>query len=344
MTKLQLVLTHWFENLWYRPVAPLWAKVLFKPLELLYCYLGTRKRLNASTIKYPVPIIIVGNITVGGTGKTPLLIYLVELLKSKGYKPAVVSRGYAAKEKITQPLLITSSTLPYQAGDEPVLIYQRTQVPVCVCPQRNLAVQTLLKHYPDCNVILSDDGLQHYSLSRDIEIVVIDAQRSLGNGHCLPLGALREKPERLNSVDFKIINGETAHPLIPSSFKMMVEGITLYALNSLQLTRSLIDFKHQTVNVVTGIGNPERFLSTLQQAGLKTILKKFPDHYTFQEHDLLIDNNFPIIMTEKDAVKCRDFKIKNVWYLPISARVESPFDELFLQRLQEVSTPCKSNY
>lgn len=348
MARVKALMTQFFEALWYKPNPPFWAIILFKPLELLYCYLSTRKRTNTTPIKHPVPIIVVGNITVGGTGKTPLLIYLTQLLKEQGYKPAVISRGYAAKEKLKEPLLLSTSTSPQQAGDEPVLIYQRTQVPVCVFPKRNSAIQKILNTYPECNVILSDDGLQHYAMGRDIEIVVIDGKRLFGNEQCLPLGPLREKLERLETVDFKIINGASWSGILSSTnaFRMQTKGNVLYALHDSTITKPLIDFANQNVNVITGIGNPKRFISTLKQAGLNPQLKCFSDHYSFQSSDLVVDNSNPIIMTEKDAVKCRELKSTNtnLWYLPITVEVKSGFDELLLQRLQEVSTPCKNNY
>lgn len=339
MVRLKLFITHFFESIWYQPQAPFWAKLLFKPLELLYCYLTKWKRLTTSPTKHPIPIIVVGNITVGGTGKTPLLIHLVQLLKDQGFRPAVISRGYAAAQPLTHPILINSSTLSTEAGDEPILIYRRTQVPVCVFPKRNLAIQQLLRDYPECNVILSDDGLQHYRLGRDIEIAVIDGERLLGNQCCLPLGPLREPISRLDTVDFKIINGEQA----TLGFSMRIKGETLYALNDPRLQRPLADFMGQVVNVVTGIGNPERLLTTLHQAGLKPLLKRFPDHHAFEAQDFLLDNAHPILMTEKDAVKCGALALTNAWYLPISVSLEAPFEDLFLQRLQEVSISCKSN-
>lgn len=339
MFKFKLLITHFFESIWYQPQAPFWAKMLFKPLELLYCYSTKLKRLTTTSTKHSIPVIVVGNITVGGTGKTPLLIHLVQLLQNQGYKPAVISRGYAATQPLRHPILINSTTLSTEAGDEPILIYQRTQIPVCVFPKRNLAIQQLLANYPECNVILSDDGLQHYSLGRDIEIAVIDGERLLGNQCCLPLGPLREPIQRLETVDFKIINGEQAS----LGFSMRIEGGTLCALTEPSLQRPLVDFTGQVVNVVTGIGNPERFLITLRQAGLKPLLKRFPDHHAFEAQDFLLDNAYPILMTEKDAVKCGALALANAWYLPISVSLEAPFEDLFLQRLQEVSIPCKSN-
>ncbi|WP_020559707.1 tetraacyldisaccharide 4'-kinase [Thiofilum flexile] len=339
MASIKLLTTQFFESIWYQPKAPFWAKLIFKPLELIYCYLSTHQRLHTIPTKHPIPIIVIGNLTVGGTGKTPLLIHLVQLLQKQGFQPAVISRGYAVTKPLVEPLIIKSTTLPIEAGDEPVLIYQRTQIPVCVFPKRNAAIKKLLEHYPSCNVILSDDGLQHTSMGRDIEIVVIDGERLLGNQHCLPLGPLRESVERLNQIDFKVVNGGSSN----LGFKMHIVGKTLYSLKDKSIC-PLADFAPKTVNVVTGIGNPERFLMTLRQAGLQPILKRFPDHHAFEANDFLLDNDYPILMTEKDAVKCHHLALSNAWYLPITLAIDPVFEELLLQRLQEVSTQCKSNY
>lgn len=331
--------SHWFHNHiernWYNKRKPcfLWF-IVWRPFERLYLWVTQRRRIKQEQTQTPftVPVVIIGNITVGGTGKTPLIIHLIEQLKAQGIQPAVVSRGYGGlASKAEQALLVTAQTQPNEAGDEPCLIAQRTGVPVCVHADRNLAVNTVLAAHPNCQVILSDDGLQHYRLHRDIEVVVVDGQRRFGNMHCLPAGPLREPMQRLDEVDFVVVNGQS-----PDWYTMHVTGDRLYALNDKSRTLSLKRLEAQPVHVVTGIGNPQRFIDVLEAVGARCQLHLFADHYPFQKSDLCFEDDLPIIMTEKDAVKCQSFQLENAWYLAVDAKPSPAFTQAFLQRVQEL--------
>lgn len=331
--------TPWFykaiEQAWYDPKAPWayrWLKYALLPLVPIFCLLARFRRWQQES-RCPksigVPIIVVGNITVGGTGKTPLVIYISQLLKSAGYKPGIISRGYGG-EADTWPQRVTAASLPHQVGDEPVLMASKTNVPVVVGADRNTDIQCLLNTY-DCDVIISDDGLQHYKMPRDIEIIVIDGVRRLGNGLCLPAGPLRESKQRLTDCDLLVTNGGTA---LANEFGMCVTGDHLVSLNHsdrLELSK----LKGNTVHAVTGIGNPERFFKHLEQAGVSIIKHSFVDHHVFQMHQLLFNDGLPVIMTEKDAIKCKGFSVQNCWYLPIEAQLNDTFKQALLHQISQ---------
>ena len=311
----------WLLSVWYghKPL----AQLALLPLTTLYClisrvkqWLDTRKQ-----VAQPVPVIVVGNITVGGTGKTPVVIWLVEQLQALGLTVGVISRGYGGKAGVAT---VTANSDPQNVGDEPVLIAQRTHVPLVVGRQRNLAIQRLLADTA-CDVIISDDGLQHYAMARALEIVVVDGQRQFGNGYCLPAGALREPLSRLASVDFVLTNGQN----------LQVQGDTLINLRSGNPLK-LSEFAGQTVQVVTGIGNPQRFINSLQAAGLTVIAHIYPDHYAFNGTELQLKPDLPILMTEKDAVKCRAFAAEHCWYLPITAHIEADLAQRLLTRIRDL--------
>lgn len=322
----------WFESVWYesRPM----ARTILSPLSYLFCYLAKQRRAKLSLEQQPfsVPIIVVGNITVGGTGKTPLVIWLVEQLRAAGYRPGVVSRGFGGKQVGVKFVHVKKTAS--EVGDEPLLIAQRTAVPVVIGRDRNAAIVHLLTR-TNCNLVISDDGLQHYRMKRDLEIAVIDGARRFGNGYCLPAGPLREKPERLQDCDFVVTNGIAEQ----GEYAMHIRGENLQSLvGEEQCALSL--FQGQSVNAVTGIGNPARFFSHLKSAGLNLIEHVFPDHHAFTAEDLKFRDDLPILMTEKDAVKCRNFPaetIKNAWYLPIAAELEVVFAERLVQRLKELT-------
>lgn len=325
-------LAAWIESVWYEdhPI----ARILLSPFSYLFCYLAKRRRikLNAGQQRFSVPVIVVGNITVGGTGKTPLVIYLLELLRQAGYRPGVVSRGFGSQAQ--EPRFVQAHDAAAEVGDEPLLIVQRTQVPLVIGRQRTAAIAKLLAG-SDCDLVISDDGLQHYQMARDLEIAVIDGSRRFGNGYCLPAGPLREKPERLADCDFIIGNGSAQ----AGEYLMQPSGSTLYSLLAAE-QQALSAFAVQSVHAVTGIGNPQRFFASLRQAGLVLIEHVFPDHHAFQAEDLKFAEALPIIMTEKDAVKCRHFPpelIQQAWYLPIEASVDEAFAAKLLQRLKELT-------
>lgn len=278
--------------------------------------------------KLPVPVIIVGNITLGGTGKTPLVIYLAQQLKEQGYKPGVISRGYGGQSE-AWPLKVTADSDALQVGDEPLLIAQQVGCPVAVGPVRADAARLLLENEA-CDVIISDDGLQHYALYRDIEIVVIDGIRRFGNNFCLPSGPLREPQERIQEVDFVICNGGEAEE---NEIPMQLEGA--YAINmQTQERKALIEFKDLSCHAMAGIGNPQRFFNLLKQYRLDCETHSFPDHYAYTAKDIRYKDAEAILMTEKDAVKCRVFASEQHWFVPVQATVASGFIEQLIALLR----------
>jgi len=271
------------------------------------------------THKFAVPVIIVGNLTVGGTGKTPLVIYLALQLKKRGFSPGIVSRGYGGNSK-NYPVIVQEDSIASEVGDEPLLIKRRTQVPMVVDPKRPRAVEKLLACH-EVNVVISDDGLQHYALARDIEIVVIDGQRRFGNGLCLPAGPLREPHTRLQEIDFIVSNGIAA----VGEYTMEYVATELCEIGGANERISVDAFDHKTVHAVAGIGNPARFFTTLRELGFSVIEHAFADHHAFKATDLSFDDDLAIIMTEKDAVKCAGLALKNAWYLPVTAKLDHGF-------------------
>lgn len=282
------------------------------------------KLKNLLVRKLPVPVIIVGNILVGGTGKTPMVIWLVNFLRQQGYKPGIVSRGYGGESE-AYPLKVSPVTSPAQAGDEPVLMARRTGVPVVVDPKRVRAAKTLLERHPEVDMIISDDGLQHYALQRDIEIVMIDARRGYGNGFLMPAGPLRESSGRLRTVDFVVTNGPSAD----ADYRMGLQAGNLIPVRGGAESVTLESFRHQQVHAVAGIGHPDRFFDTLRAHGIEVIDHAFPDHHPYTAADLGFGDDLPVIMTEKDAVKCQTFAPKQSWFLQVSAAPDKRFaDEL----------------
>lgn len=309
---------------------------LLLPLSLLYGAV-TQIRLICykiglfSSWKAPVPVVIVGNLTAGGNGKTPLVIWLVEQLNRKGIKVGVISRGYGGKAD-TYPLLLNEKTTTEHAGDEPVLIYQRTAVPVAVGPNRRLSIEALLASH-SLDVIITDDGLQHYALQRDVELVVVDGIRRFGNGWWLPAGPMRERAVRLKSVDAVIVNGGEAQ-----SGELGMQLAPAQAIN-------LVTGEHIDVTALThlvamaGIGFPPRFFKTLSALGIELeATHAFADHQDFSPEQLiaLTAENQSLIMTEKDAVKCRKFAQSNWWYLPVNAVISSQDSEILLKKIDDV--------
>ncbi|MDD1782853.1 tetraacyldisaccharide 4'-kinase [Enterovibrio sp. ZSDZ35] len=310
----------WFEN---HPLGIVGAPLLW-PLSKVFGAIARKRRQafldgKGEAYRAPVPVIVVGNITVGGNGKTPVVIWLVEQLKAKGLKPGVVSRGYGGKAD-SYPFVLDDTTSTETAGDEPVLIYQRTGVPVAISPIRSDAVKALLPLGVD--IVITDDGLQHYKLDRDIEFVIVDGERRFGNAHYMPFGPLREQPERLKSVDFIVCNGgEAQRGELPMSLKPSE------LVNIKTGEKVAADSLNNTV-AMAGIGNPQRFFNTLESLGVKPVhCEPFADHkaFEFEQLNALAKQGEHLLMTEKDAVKCRRFvqqnqNIENWWYLPVDAR------------------------
>ena len=326
------------ENSWYKK--RLWLWILW-PLSRLIEFLVKRRRnkylqnLQLSW-KPDIPLIVVGNIVVGGSGKTPFVIWLSKLLEDQGYKPGIVSRGYGSKSN-QYPLIIDNDSRVADSGDEPLIIHRNTNRPVCVSPNRTEAVKKLLQE-TDADIIISDDGLQHYKLNRDIEIIVFDGLRGIGNNLCLPAGPLREPLERTKDADFivsstKRLEIDEIHEDCLMTYKPL-EWVRLsdnkrFPANDWPLSRS--------VHAVAGIGNPSKFYNTLSSLGLNIMEHSFPDHYQFKEEDLDFEDNHPILMTEKDAVRCMDMNNKNLWYLSIEAEIkDGGFKEDLLSKVKAI--------
>lgn len=308
--------------------------VLLVPLSWLFLLLSSLRRLAYKTgllrsHKLPTPVIVVGNISVGGTGKTPLVVWLAEQLQSKGYKPAIISRGYLGNAKSVIPVFNDSD--PAIVGDEPVLIARRGRWPVWVGRDRAAVGRSLLQAHPECNVIISDDGLQHYKLGRDVEVVVVDGNRGFGNGRVLPAGPLRERKTRLMQADAIVCNGTQ---ILPESFLMQLEGTLFHNLLEPDLRTAPDKFTGKKICAIAGIGNPNRFFQQLRAMGLQFEEIAFPDHHAFQPVDLQSVAADVILMTEKDAVKCASFAEKHWWYLPVSAVVDESLISLVLNKLR----------
>lgn len=324
---------------WYRGHPLLW---LLWPLSMLYALItGLRRFLYRqgwlASQRFSVPVIVVGNITVGGTGKTPLTLALIDFLREQGYRPAVVSRGYGGHSDY--PYRLTDCSSAAESGDEPLAIFRRTGVPVVVDPVRTRAVSWLQQH-TDCNVVLCDDGLQHYALARDIEIVVIDGARGLGNRLLLPAGPLREPASRLQSVDFVVVNGDGA---AWSDAQAQASAMQLQPQAWLPVRHAaaaIPPVPGARLHAVAGIGNPQRFFAQLQAQGFEIVPHAFADHHAYSVDDLVFAEALPVVMTEKDAVKCADFAAENWWYVPVQAELSPKFLEGLLQRLRQVEKDC----
>ncbi|MEM9057227.1 MAG: tetraacyldisaccharide 4'-kinase [Pseudomonadota bacterium] len=306
----------WLQKLWYSgsPVGLLLVPLgwLFRGAVAARRWLFRRGWLASS---HPgVPVVVVGNVTVGGTGKTPLVLWLVETLRRHGYQPGVISRGYGAV-RLTEPRLVTADAPVEAVGDEPLLIARRTGAPVVVFPDRLAAARLLLTQGVD--VIVADDGLQHYRLARDVELAVIDGERGLGNRRCLPAGPLREPPARLREVDAVVVNGGKK---ASGRIAMALEFGEARALHG-EETRPLSSFRGQAVHALAGIGNPGRFFRQLEAAGLNVAGHAFPDHARIDAAALAFSDGAPVLMTEKDAVKCPPMSERRYWYVPVDARL-----------------------
>ncbi len=343
---------------WYTDQALFWLK----PASAIFSLLSSiRRRLYISgrkkTYRASVPLIVVGNITVGGTGKTPLIVYLARQLMLAGYRPGIISRGYGSKAP-QYPFHVKKDSPVLHSGDEALLIARNTECPVVIDADRVEATKSLEQHY-DCNVILSDDGMQHYAIARDIEIAVIDGRRGFGNGELLPAGPLREKPERLDDVDFIVSKGASNLQLSQTVYEMSLKPRHLCHLLTGKLlsiddvmaeteksratendvnseTDTNRKYRHK-VHAIAGIGNPERFFSSLCDCGFDIISHVFDDHHSFNLQDIEFDDDLEVIMTEKDAVKCLDFARKTDWYLSVDANIDDRFMASLLAKLETFS-------
>ncbi len=317
------------DHYWYHKTLLTWALL---PLAGLFYLLAALRRWGYQTgflaVRRIKPlVIVVGNITVGGSGKTPLVIWLVEFLTQKGFTPGIVSRGYRAKTDHF-PQHVDSDSDPHKVGDEAVLLARRAGCPMVIDPNRVRAARVLAEK---CDVIISDDGLQHYALGRDIEIAVVDGMRRFGNGHHLPAGPLREPISRLGSVDMVVCNGGEVKQ---NEFRMELLPLGIYNLHTESMIRTISDIQGRLIHAVAGIGNPARFFNQLRELGLTLVEHAFPDHHDFKPTDLHFGDGEAIVMTEKDAVKCRYFAEPHYWYMPVKAKLEDTFSNRLLHLLE----------
>jgi len=340
---------HWFledfhplQKAWYSNSS--WLNLL-RPLGYIYNQIGKMRRkrikLGNKAWKADVPVVVVGNINVGGTGKSPIVISLAGALCSRGLKPGIVSRGYGGSHA-TYPLVVDAQSDPQVAGDEPVMIARRTGCPVIVDPNRVRAVKELLKN-EDCDLVISDDGLQHYYLARDVEIAVIDGKKGLGNKMCMPAGPLRESPERLKEVDFVVVNGSEQINLPVSYCNMYLAPQKIINLESGESFATDSGKPGPLVHAVAGIGNPQRFFETLRSLGLNIIEHPFPDHHAYKLSELVFGDSLPVMMTEKDAIKCRLLNPglihQDFWYLEVDAELPPGFITSVIKKAGINTTP-----
>jgi tetraacyldisaccharide 4'-kinase len=303
---------------------------LLLPLEWLFRLIALLRRLLLQPEHSAAAVLVVGNISVGGSGKTPVVLALAEHCKGLGYQVGIVSRGYGGQAP-QYPYFVDANSAPEHGGDEPCLMARRSGLPVAVDANRHAAVKFLQDQH-GCNLIISDDGLQHYRMARDIEILVVDGQRGFGNGHCLPVGPLREPLSRAAEIDLRIINGSDECGL--GGYLMQLSGKVLVNLNTGE-QRQLSDWPkaQQRCHAIAGIGNPQRFFSALVAADFDVIEHAFPDHHPYRSADLDFDDNLPVLMTEKDAVKCAEFATANCWMLPVDGEIDASFYSELQRRL-----------
>lgn len=317
---------------WYGKAAWLW---LLRPLSALYCRVAARRRhayLSGEREQWqpPVPLIVVGNITVGGTGKTPMVLWLIEFLRAQGYRVGVISRGYGAKPPHF-PWMVSATDDPAVCGDEPSLLVRRCGVPLVIDPDRPAAARHLLAS-ADVDLIISDDGLQHYALGRTVELVMLDHERGLGNARCLPEGPLRESAERLESVDLVVRNGAPGDS--SNGFSMRLLPQTLINLATGDRIAAVRWPGPRQVTAMAGIGNPQRFFRTLESLAFTFDTRIFPDHAHYDASILeSLPADRPVLMTEKDAVKCAGLAQDNWWYLSVEAHLSETFEAALLNLL-----------
>lgn len=316
------MLRDWFEKQWQYRGRGQW---LLLPFSWIFALLTSLRRhlyhtglLTSQPL--PVPVIVVGNISVGGVGKTPLVIYLAQALQAAGYRPGILSRGYGGKQ--TGEVLPDSD--PELLGDEPVLMARRLGCPVWVQPKRVQGGQALLQAHPDVNVIVCDDGLQHYALQRTIEIAVVQRPLGLGNARLLPAGPLREPLSRLRSVDVVVETGQLP-PLSQDivAYQLQLQPRAWTSVTDFSTCTSLEDLQQQTLVAIAGIGHPQRFFQQLSDMGLRCEQRVFADHHAYGATDFTAMQGKTILMTEKDAVKCQHLGLKTAWFLPVDAVLQT---------------------
>lgn len=328
----------WLEKLWYQAPASHCLARLLSPLQALFGWLARRRRQayvtgKKTTYRSPLPVVVVGNITVGGTGKTPVTRWLVEQLCAQGWHPVILSRGYGGRAA-HYPMQIDQTSRPEEAGDEPCMLAQSLKVPILVDPLRARAARYAAQHALG-DLLICDDGLQHAALARDIEILVLDGMRGVGNGRLLPAGPLREPAGRMQQVDAVICNGAAQHPAIPKdAWPMQLQPMTLENLRTGECV-SLHWLAGRPIHAVAAIGHPARFFASLRALDAQLVEHPFADHHPFQPGDLPW-SDLPLVMTEKDAVKCRSWAGADWWFLRVSAQLPAALLHQLCQRLADL--------
>jgi tetraacyldisaccharide 4'-kinase len=332
------------EKVWFEGHSAKWLLVpLLLPMTLLFWLLASLRRTAyklglIKSVDVGIPVIIVGNIGIGGNGKTPIVMYLVELCIQQGLKPGVISRGYGGKlpQDKKYPLTLDQYTPVEECGDEPFLIYHRVHVPVVVGPDRVASVASLKEQ--GCNIIIADDGLQHYRLKRSCEIIVVDGKRGFGNGLLLPAGPLREGQWRLPTVQQVIINGNNSVNVPPpyASMTLIPEHIINIQTGERVDVKKFVE-RFRTINAIAGIGDPQRFFNTLNQSQFCIEKQKaFVDHHHYLAADFAgMEASIPLLMTEKDAVKCKKIAQNNWWYLSVSAQFTAKETQMLVELIQK---------
>lgn len=311
---------HWVER-------GVWSRILW-PVAALYCGVtALRRRLYAAGVfrvhAPAVPVVVVGNVTVGGTGKTPFVLWLCEKLAAEGWRPGIVLRGYGGRNRGV--LCVEPTTDPWLAGDEAVLLARHARGPVIASRDRVAGARALVER--GCDVVIADDGLQHYRLGRTVEIGVLDGTRRFGNGLCLPAGPLRERAARWGHLDFRVTQGRAAS----GEWSMGLEGEHARAVGG-EARVALATLKR--VHAVAGIGYPQRFFRALEKSGIEVIPHPFADHHRYSEKDLMFDSPDPVVMTEKDAVKCERLARSGLWYVPVQAALDDELGRRIISRLR----------
>jgi tetraacyldisaccharide 4'-kinase len=331
------------ERTWYGDSALRW---LLLPLTLLFALITSARRLLFRLRLLPVksadvPVVVVGNITVGGTGKTPIAIWIAKELRDRGWSPGIVSRGYRGTVG-SSPLEVDADSDPAVVGDEPVMIAAESQCPVVVHPNRIAAVRMLVAGGAD--VVIADDGLQHYRLARDVEIAVVDGERGTGNGMLLPSGPLREPAGRLSHVDSVLVQGSFDDDMpvkLPGGKVARRFRLRASAVSRLDgsIVRHLDDFSGTRVCAIAGIGNPERFFRMLEAHGIEVLRRPLPDHSAIEQRDLLTAGDVPVFMTAKDAVKCRALDTTNCWQVGVDVEFEEGAGEALMETIIQAVGP-----
>ena len=336
---MRVGIENWLLRQWYGNGQPAWFLRMLEPLyRLAYQRIQKSGRADPGKFHPGVPLIVVGNLTVGGSGKTPLVIRLCELAIEMGLKPGIATTGYGRKSRET--IIVRADSDTQVCGDEPVLLAQRTDVPVVVAVSRLDAVKKLMEM--DLDLLVSDDGLQQANLDRNIEICVVDGERGLGNGHLLPAGPLREAAGRLGQVDYVFTNGEWSNR--PENLEVKLMELRASVVRSLDDAKEypVEAFRHHVdgspVHAVAAIGNPERFFRMLSTLGIKAERQGFPDHHSFTLADFdSIKTGSAIIMTEKDAVKCRSLGLQNAWYVPVVTSLSGGFEQVLKNHMEKLT-------